>query len=122
MLYAKQAGTYPMTQLRPLLHDEQAGNYTGRYILKILCGQMLGVCFTGCGSIFILKLNRRWCVCCIYCHGTLVRAIVSDIASSAFDGSFDRSTTLGYLPGTSREIYLAAEMIIICCGEIVVMH
>jgi hypothetical protein len=65
--------TPPNLQLHALLHDEQAGNYPGRYILKIMCGQMYGVCFTGCGgSIFLLKPNRRRCFCCIYRHATLI--------------------------------------------------
>jgi hypothetical protein len=89
MLYDKQAGTYPMTQLHPLLQDKQAGNYPGRYILNIICGQMHCVCFTGCGSIFLLKPNRRRCFCCIYRHGTLIQATVNDVASSDSDGSFD---------------------------------
>jgi hypothetical protein len=78
-VYNKQAGTYPMTQLHPMLHAEQAGNYPGRYILKIMCGQMHGVCFTGCGSIFLLKPNRRRCFRCIYRHGTLIQAMVDDV-------------------------------------------
>jgi hypothetical protein len=106
MLYDKKL------QLHPLLHDKQAGNYPGRYILKIMCGQMHGVCFTGCGSIFLLQLNRRRCFRCIYRHGNLIRAMVNAVASSASNGSFD---LLGYLPGTSREIDLAVERIIICC-------
>jgi hypothetical protein len=64
--------TPPNVQLHPLLHDKQAGIYPGRYILKIMCGQMHGVCFTGCGSTFLLKPNRRRRFCCIYRHGTLI--------------------------------------------------
>jgi hypothetical protein len=52
-------------------------------------GQMHGVCFTGCGSIFLLKPNRCQCFHCIYRHGTLIQAMVNDVASSASDGSFD---------------------------------
>jgi hypothetical protein len=89
MLYDKQAGKYPMTKLHPLLHDKQAGNYPGRYILKIMCGQMHGVCFTGGGSIFLLKLNRRQCFCCFYRNVSLIRAMVNAVASSSSDGSFD---------------------------------
>jgi hypothetical protein len=63
--------TPPNVQLHPLLHDKQAGNYPGRYILMIMCGQMHGVCFTGCGSIFLLKPNFCRCFRCIYRHGTL---------------------------------------------------
>jgi hypothetical protein len=44
--------TPPNVQLHPLLHNKQAGNYPVGCILKIMCGQIHGVCFTGCGSIF----------------------------------------------------------------------
>jgi hypothetical protein len=59
-------------QLHPLLYDEQAENYPGRYILKIMCGHIHGVCFTGCGSTFLLKPNRRRCIGFIYHHDTLI--------------------------------------------------
>jgi hypothetical protein len=81
--------TPPNVKLHPIFHDEQAGNYPGRYILKIMCGQMHGVCFTGYGSIFLLKPHRSRCFRCIYRHGTLIRAMVYDVDSSVSDGSFD---------------------------------
>jgi hypothetical protein len=45
MQYDEQApaGTYPMTQLHPMLYGEQAGKYRGKYILKIMYGKMHGV-------------------------------------------------------------------------------
>jgi hypothetical protein len=51
----------PNVQIHPLLHEKQAGNYPGRYILKIMCGQMHGVCFTGCDATFLLQPNHRQC-------------------------------------------------------------
>jgi hypothetical protein len=78
-----------MIQLHPLLHDKQAGIYPGRYILKIMCGQMHGVCFTWCGSFFLMKPNSCRCFRFIYRNGTLIQAMVNYVASSASDGSFD---------------------------------
>jgi hypothetical protein len=64
-------------------------NYRGKYILKIMYGQMHGVCFTWCGSTFLLKPNFRQCFGCIYRHAPPIRTKVNDVASSASDGSFD---------------------------------
>jgi hypothetical protein len=71
-----------------MVYDEQTVNYPGKYSLKIICGQIHGVCFTGCGSTLLLKPNNRQCCGCIYRHAPPIRAMVNDVASSASDGSF----------------------------------
>jgi hypothetical protein len=42
-----------------------------------------------CDATFLLKPNSCRCFYCIYRHGTLIWAMVNDVASSASYGSFD---------------------------------
>jgi hypothetical protein len=43
-----------------------------------------------CDATFLLKPNHRWCFRCIYLQDTLIHSMVNAVASSAYEGLFDR--------------------------------
>jgi hypothetical protein len=50
-----------------------------------LAAERIIICYD---ATFLLKPNRRRCFQCIYRQDTLIRAMVNDVASSAFDDLF----------------------------------